>query len=504
MKSKIFPRHPEMKALLCTFTLFVLAGFIPPLHSLSVQTAAISIASGYLDHYILIFYAGVFLLFFAGKQKKRLQIALITALSLFAATGNAAAGYSDFSTDCIYTLRPYTRELLSSLDSECLITWYRSDSVPGRITGKPVSILLDRIAAQNRTHIRIVAQDPGTQRDPAFAEQLGLQPLADASLSGIMIEYRGNHRLVSAASDFTMIEYEISRSLEMLSAGKAPYLPLQMLILGNPDHHYEPLQTLLQYAGFTLIPPVNPLVDLDASVPLIVIGSEYAQAAIVRSIDRFLDQGGSAAFFVSGTVVAATTDWTAREKGEDPVLKMLEKRGVAITGSFIRDQNHYTIVMPSINGSDTMSTVPYPPWPRVNTRQLSSRHPVFSGIATLQFFWPSPMYTTGTGVQVLVTSSRASDLESSPYHTHPFDPRHTVPVASSHGPYTLGISLDTDGRMLVFPDQYALSALTDFTASYDNLVFFVNCAEWISRREAITVLKRTPPALYETLGRLLP
>lgn len=504
MKSNRNTHHSITRALLCTGFFSVISGFIPPLQSLSINTMVLSIASGYLDHYILIFYTGTLVLILAGKQERRLHLALIVALSLFAATGKSVAGYSDISADRIYTLRPYTRELISSLDSECLITWYCPEHFPDRSAGKPVAILLDRIAEQNRTHVRISTYDPALHKNPAFAEQLGLQPQADTTHSAFMIEYRGNHRLVPAAPDFTMVEYEISRSLEMLSTGKAPYLPLQMLILGNPEHRYEQLQTLLQYAGFTLVPPERPEDGLDASIPLIVIGSEYAEQSIVRSIDRFLAQGGSAAFFVSGTVVAASTDWNAREKENDPVLAMLKKRGVDITGSFIRDREHYTIIMPPVNGSEAPRTIPYPPWPRVRPTRISNRHPVLSGISTLQFFWPSPIDIDETGAQVLLTSSVTSQKEFSPFHTHPFDPRHTVPVTQPGGPYTLGISMESAGRMLVIPDQYAISALTDYTGSYDNLVFFVNCAEWISRREAITALKRTPPSLYATLGILRP
>lgn len=504
MKSNRVIHHSIKRALLCTGLFSVISGFIPPLHSLSITTMVLSIASGYLDHYILIFYTGTLVLILAGTTERRLNLVLMAALSLFAATGESVAGYSDLSADRIYTLRPYTRELISSLDSECLITWYCPDSFPDRSAGKPVAILLDRIAAQNRAHVRIGTFDPALHRNPAFAEQLGLQPQADTKYSAFMIEYRGNHRLVPAASDFTMVEYEIARSLEMLSTGKAPYLPLQMLILGNPEHRYEQLQTLLQYAGFTLVPPVRPEDGLEISIPLIVIGSEYAEPSIARSIDRFLGQGGSAAFFVSGTVVAASTDWNARTKENDPVLAMLKKRGVDIAGSFIRDREHYTIVMPPVDGSEAPSTIPYPPWPRVKPKRMPNRHPVFSGISTLQFFWPSPIYTAETGAQVLLTSSVTSQKELAPFHTHPFDPRHTVPVTQPDGPYTLGVSMESAGRMLVIPDQYAISALTDYTGSYDNLVFFVNCAEWISRREAITALKRTPPSLYATLGILRP
>lgn len=496
-------RRPVLRTLLFMVVLFVLSGFIPALHSLSLHAAAISIASGYLDHFFFIFYSGAVMLLLAGTPGKKIQIVCICALALFSATGNPVAGHTDVSTDRIYTPGEHTQHLLASLESECLITWYRSDHYTRSMNGTPVSILLERIAAQNPAHITLVERDPATQGDPAFAERIGLQPLEDATVSGIMIEYRGNRHLVPVVSDFTMLEYEIVRTLELFLPDGPPYLPLQMLLLGNPENGYEQLQTMLQYAGFTLLPPENPADSLDTSVPLIVIGSTYAEPLVARSIDRFLEGGGSAVFFVSGTEVDVTGDWTAREKTNDPVLTLLKNRGVEIAGTFIRDSSHYTLIMPTLSEPAGLNTVPYPPWPRVSKNAIPLSHPLFSGISGLQFFWPSPIFTTVADSLILLRSGTLSELEHPPFHTHPFKPPQEMP-GMPQGPFTLGISFDTGGRLLVFPDEYAISAVTDFTASYDNLIFFVNCAEWISRREAVTILKRTPPALYATLGRLLP
>ncbi len=495
-------RHPGLRAFLFTAVISVFSGFVPALHSISLHAAVISIAAGYLDHFYLFFYTGAVMLLLADNPGIKIRTVLVVILALYSATCTHLTGYTDLSTDHIFTIRPYTQNLVSSLDTQCHITWFRSDSVTRRINGKPVAVLLDRIAAQNRKYITYDQRDPAAHGDPAFAERLGLQPFEDASISAIMIEYRGKRHLVPAVSDFTMIEYEFARFLEPFAPAGPPQLPLQMLLLGEPENGYEQLQTVLQNAGFTLKPPENPVAGLDATIPLIVIGSRYADPFIVRSIERFLQQDGNAVFFVSGVQVAVNGDWSARNKTEDPLLAMLKVRGVEIPGQIIHDNACYTIIMPALSEPENMQAVPYPLWPRVRKRDIPLFHPIFSGISGLQFFWPSPVYATAEKAETLLTSGNSSGLEQQPYQTHPFQTFRKM-QNSSNGPLPLGISLEATGRLLVFPDEYAVSQLTDLAASYDNLLFFANCAEWISGREAVTVLKRTPPPLYTTIGRLM-
>lgn len=495
-------RYPGIRAFFFTTVLTVLSGFVPALHSISLHAAAISIAAGYLDHFYFIFYAGAIMLLLAGNPGKYIQTALICALALYTSIFAPLTGYSDISADRIFTLKAYTQNYLSSLDSECRITWFRSGHVPRRMDGKPVAVLLDRITDINRKHITYAEQDPATLDDPAFAERLGVQPFEDSSISAIMIEYHGKRHLYPAVSDFTMIEYEIARFFELCSPAGPPRLPLQMLVLGDPAYGYEQLQTVLQSAGFTLIPPENPVAGLDAAIPLIVIGSRYAEPFIVKSIDNFIEKGGNAVFFVSGVQVAANSDWSAQTKTDDPLLAMLKGRGVEIPGYIIRDKNCYTIIMPALSGQENIHAVPYPLWPRVSKRNIPSNNPLFSGISDLQFFWPSPVFTTAKGARVLLSSGKNSELEHPPFVTHPFDLTQNL-QESSNGSFSLGVSLETGGRILVIPDEYTVSELTDFAASYDNFLFFANCAEWISGREAVTVLKRTPSPLYAAFGRLL-
>lgn len=496
-------RWPGMRALFITTVLFVFSGFIPVLHSISLHAAVVSIASGYLDHFFFIFYAGAVMLLLSGNRSRNIRICLVFALAVYAAAGGSVTGLSDLSSDRIYTPRPYTQSLISSLDSECRITWYRSEPLARRMKGKPVSILLERLAALNSERITLAIIDPASHSDPGFAERTGLQPLEDASFSGVAIEYHGKRHLIPAVSDVTMLEYEIARFLEIFSTAGEPHHPVQMLLLGDPGNGYEQLQTVLQYAGFTLLPPDNPAAGLDVSVPLIVIGSQYAETAIADSIDRFLVQGGNAVFFVSGVQVDIRGDWTAREKKSDPVLSLLSRRGIDIPGTLIRDKSSYTIIMPALSDIPGIQTVPYPYWPHIKKTGICSQHPVFSGISGLQFFWPSPVFATTEETRILLTSGAVSQMDNPPFHTHPFDSRREIPSVSRE-PFPLGISQDSGGRLLVFPDEYALSELTDLAAGYDNLLFFINCAEWITHRETLTVLKRTPPALYTVLGRLAP
>jgi hypothetical protein len=90
----------------------------------------------------------------------------------------------------------------------------------------------------------------------------------------------------------------------------------------------------------------------------------------------------------------------------------------------------------------------------------------------------------------------------------PFDTRPLVnsgeTVWSGEGSFIVGVIRDDGSRLIVIPDEHAVSSLNDFTGAWDNYTFFVNCAEWISGREHISTLKRRDPSSFALVRRLFP
>lgn len=494
-------RFPTLRTAGVLVFFSVIFHVLPPLRHLSVFRIIYALSGEYLDLFWITFFFSTAILLASNYRHRAVHLAVITALSLFAAAGFTAVPVRDLSRDGAYTLKPCTVALLDQLDSECIITWYRTDSYAQSLPGTALSILLDRYGRQNREQLRFYARDPVRDISPAFPEKIGLVPLADGDYSGILIEYRGSSRLVPVIAGHTLAEYELTRSIESLVEGSREY-PLQVLVLGNPGSGHDRLQLLLEHAGFTLVPVGNPEKCLDERVPLVVIGSRFATEPVARSIDEFLNRGGNALVMVSGTEVDTTGDWSARIKSGDPVIALLRRRGIAVQDRLLRDKNHYTIIMNALDEAE-VRTVPYPYWVRIPESGFLRGHSVFSGVPALQLYWPSPVSIDGSaGIPLMQTGKNAQE-DHAPFDTRPLVTSGET-IWKGKDSFTVGVIRDDGSRLIVIPDEHAVSALNDFTGSWDNYTFFVNCAEWISGREHITTLKRREPSSFALVRRLFP
>ena len=479
----------------------ILFHLLPPLRHLSVFRIIYALSGEYLDLFWITFYFSTAIILASDYRHTVVHIAVITALSLFAAVGISTVPVRDLSRDGAYTLKPCTVTLLDRLDSECIITWYRTDSYAESLSGTALSMLLDRYERQNREHLRFYARDPVQNISPAFPEKLGLVPLADGNYSGILIEYRGSSRLVPVIAGHTLAEYELTRSIESLVEGSREY-PLQVLVLGNPGSGHDHLQLLLEHAEFTLVPVDNPENGLDERVPLVVIGSRFATGPVARSIDEFLNRGGNALVMVSGIEIDSTGDWSARTKSGDPVIELLRRRGIAIQDRLLRDKNHYTIIMNALDDAG-IRTVPYPYWIRIPESGFLNGHSVFSGVPAIQLYWPSPVTIDDSAGIPLMETGKNAQADHAPFDTRPLVNSGET-VWSGEGSFIVGVIRDDGSRLIVIPDEHAVASLNDFTGAWDNYTFFVNCAEWISGREHITTLKRREPSSFALVRRLFP
>lgn len=457
---------------------------------------------GLLDISVFIFYSTLIIILWFSQIKTqytaviadiRPKIVLyssLLALSLYTAFSALTPQYIDLTNEQVHSIRPFTKKMLSLLDSECLITWYRSDQLTETPSSKSISYLLSSYVSENPKRCIVVIRDPTAQNTPEFPERVGLLPLESGWYSGIRIEYRGEHHLIPSTADYSLLEYEMTKALENLILYQNSKInPIQMMVLGNPTG-YDYLQKILEHAGFTLIPPENPEITLNPDIPLIIIGSEYCTLGSAFAIETFLDTGGSAVFFVSGTTVDTMGTWSAQIKKDDYIINILERRGIAIKSQLILDDQSFRIVMPALEG-ESVTSVSYPYWITVNRSGFYKNHSIFSGISSLQFFWPSPLVPLSGKMDSLIQTSKRSYLVNPPFFTHPFAEKSHTSI-SEQGTHSLASFLESPGRTLIITDEYCISQLIDYSASYDNLLFFINCVEWISGNEDLTSIKRRP------------
>ena len=155
------------------------------------------------------------------KNSLRILIVYVLLILVFILTARFHFRF-DLTRDHMFTLSSYTKEILSNLDSEVKITWYRSNSLV-QLTpavrhiedllqeyhefskGKVVfSIINPDISANAQT----VTELGFVSRQISFSEKGNSE--TDV-YSGLLIEYAGQHRTIPFLSDQETLEYDMTR-----------------------------------------------------------------------------------------------------------------------------------------------------------------------------------------------------------------------------------------------------------------------------------------------------
>ena len=452
-----------------------------------------------------------------GTRTRRVALILFAALALIAALLSRLSFRADCSPGKQYSLSALSRKSIDSLDSELLITWYRSRDFEHMTPAiRYIENFLEEYRVSSKGKLSLSIRDPSLSGDVKAIEALGIVPrqtrvrngqgtAITSVYSGLLVEYRGEHRVIPFLLDTKTLEYDLTRiilDLTRVNATSAPHASRAVqYIVGNASTgvDYRYLEAWVSYAGFSLEPQKLPLASLDSSKLLLVVGSSDIDAQSASVIDSFLSTGGNATFFVSGNVINAKSDWKARAKLKDPLLAVLEHQGFVLSPGLLMDVLHYRLTLPTLDNS-RYTEVEYPFWVTIPRSGLSPDEPIFSGISKLQFFWPSGIIISSGDVHharaIARTTSRSRAMLE-PYDTNPFgtqlellgstEDAHegTVKAANS----TVITARTSSGRLLVIGDEYLPSSLVDYTGSDENLDFAVSCVEWISGEDELISLK---------------
>ena len=414
----------------------------------------------------------------------------------------------DLTHDHLFTLSAYTKEVISNLDSEVKISWYRSSTLKQLTPAvRHIEDLLKEYHEASKDKVTYSIINPDIPANSDAAEALGFSPrqisLSDNDsnavkdvYSGLLIEHARKHRIIPFLSDQETLEYDLTRliiELKDSSTGISTEPNSVIILYGMKDSQdlYPYVEPWIAYAGYTIDKPALPVAKLDPSEPLLVIGSESFDQTTISSIDTFLASGGNAVFFVSGNTINVSGDWQAKPKNQDSLLSTLSLYGISIEPDLLLDVNNFRITMPSIDNSK-YEYINYPFWIIANAQ--NEREKIISGSSQLQFFWPSYIYLdtkTDNTLTDIVSSSAGSLIMEKPYNTDPFGKQLSLfSESKKNAPEHLVVTSTKKGRIAVIADEYFLSKMIEYTGSDTNLNFVVNCVEWISGKDKLLSLKR--------------
>jgi ABC-type uncharacterized transport system involved in gliding motility, auxiliary component len=443
-------------------------------------------------------------------NESRLRFLLVAGILAVSAVLAALYHFRiDLTESRSYTVSPYTVEVLSELDSPMNVTWYLSTGLSGLSPAvRYIGNFLEEYRASSGGRFSYTISDPLLPGNSPSVSALGLVPrqveletrngrnIQDL-YSGLLVEYRGLSKTIPFLIDTDRLEYDLTRTASELLRESGPVgkpKTMQLVYGKKPEaDEYGYVAPWLTYAGFNVLTIRFPEKSLDPSECLLVIGSSDLSPNDVVSIRNFLDQGGRAAFFVSGNTVKTGSDWTVTPKTDDPLLDLLSSRGFTITTDLLLDVVNFRLTMPALDNS-RYENINYPFWITVPVTADDQKHPLLSGISSLQFFWPSEILVGGPepeSIGIAVASTPQARRLESPCDTNPFGKQLSVFSGDRKGSRgILAAETASPARTVVVADEYLPGSMIEYTASESNLDFLVNCAEWISGDDQLLGLKK--------------
>ena len=465
------------------------------------------------------------------KKEYRIQALLFCAvITVSALVSQRLYLRFDATKQQTYSLSPYTKSVLDSLEGTVTITWLRSYNIDGYLPAlQYVEDILNeyRLYAGERCFVAYKDTAAFSQQQLAelgiIARQIEKQN-ADTRIlqnlySGLLCEYRGESRVIPFLSDVYTLEADIARFITEMNQDaqnrKEERTVYVALPVGSEEHQYKYVLPWLEYAGFVPALLTPPYPALRPEIPLLAVGSSYFDADMLTAIDVFLNKRGSAAFFVSANTVDAAGTWQAAPKKDDGLIELLTRFGFALQPNLIMDPLNFRMTLPSADMS-MYENINYPFWPHVFRQEMRLIPPLLPAGKAVQFFWPSEIVCTavrGKTPHTLLSSSPRSVLQTPPYNTDPHGAQLASAAASDHASFPVAAFLSAEpqsterqeafgqkggadnARLAVVADEYCLSTAIEYTQSEANMDFMVNVLYWLSRQDALLQLKNKQPAV---------
>jgi len=436
----------------------------------------------------------------------------------------------DLTRDRLYTLSEASRRAVRELDDRLTITAYLSHDLPPPHAARArfVQDLLDEYYVAAGGHVAYQVVDPArsesaagrakkqqVQQDVfgrAIREEtalerelrtLGIQPLevrvaegdrleVKRVYMGVVLRYGERREVLPAVLRTSSLEYDLTSRIRKLSRDK---VPLVGIVPGPGElERAAQLTSLARLLG--QLYQVG-TVDLGAgkSVPaevdaVLVIGPrEPFDAAQVAALERFVSGGGSAALFLDRVrVQPLSTEYEEVAHGLDGLLASW---GVRVGSGLVADTSCATVTVNAQQGAVTApQPVQYPLIPLA--RDLDQDHPLTRGLSSVALPFVSPLEVVpGAGggvVEVLVTSSPQSWIESPPYDLNPL--RSWPASHGMSGPYPLLVGVPGveggRGRVLVVGGS---SLIQDHSLAGAGQTLVLNMVDWLLADESLLAIR---------------
>ena len=354
---------------------------------------------------------------------------VVLAVVLAAATTFAERwrGVIDLSEEREHTLAPGTRAILESLPGEVGATLYWSaeqEGVPAAIRthARRARAMLDALARSSRGKLVVHRRDPRPDSETEIsALGAGMHRVTmtsgDAFFLGVELRH-GTRTLPLPYLDVErarLLEYDVASALSALVRERTPRIAVLSPLVapsaaGTGREGLSFLAELRATGDLAVVPYFADALPSGVDV-LLVIDAPVLKRSMLRSIDRFVAQGGALIVLLDPFVRfnrASRLTRPAPSDELDDVTDLVAAFGFRFdSGEVVGDESFAAPV--SIGGAGATG---YPFWIRVPEAGLAASHPVTGALRELLFAEPGALdVDAGRGIVPLAfTSARSGAL----------------------------------------------------------------------------------------------
>ena len=354
---------------------------------------------------------------------------VVLAVALGAVTGLAErwGGFIDISEEREHTLAPGTRAILESLPGEVTATFFWSaeqEGIPAAIRthARRARAMLDALAHSSRGKLIVHRRDPRPDSETEIAALgAGMRrvPMTSGDAFFLGIELRHGTRTLPVSyldvDRAQLLEYDIASTMSALVRERTPRVAvLSPLVAPSAiETGREGLSFLAELRATSDLAVVPYFADaLPAGLDvLLVIDAPVLKRSMLRSIDRYVAEGGALIVLLDPFVRFNRASQRTRPAPSDEIndiTDLVAAFGFHFNvGEVAGDESFAAPV--SIGGAGATG---YPFWIQVPEAGLAASHPVTGALRELLFAEPGALgIDAGRGIVPLaVTSARSGVL----------------------------------------------------------------------------------------------
>lgn len=418
-----------------------------------------------------------------GKKVSSLTVFLFSAILLLLSLSASNLYFRlDVSSSRQFSVSKTSREVLSNLENELKITYYRSNELKNLYP--QVSDVAEFLSAYSSTGSRIsfTIEKADAEKLKALGIQ-GQQIRNDKAnktefitvYSAILIQYLEKSSLIPFVLSTSTLEYDLTQRIQkLITDGKRKVY----LLCGNGrslEEAYAYAAPYLDSRGFESeelneFNTKEVLKSLTSEDEIAVFGTKELSDETSFLLQAAVDRGTKAFFATSPFHTSVEEEWKVT-KHKDPLISYLNSRGFAFDNSLVEDISCYPLMMQSGEGNTAeYRTENYPLWVVLQSQKEAQQG------ATV--FWASPLVCY-EGVKPLLqtspmawTQEPAGDEKGNLFLTNPFLlPKTASAGGAQTGVYTVGARKD---NISLVSDQFFVSSLTTALVSGESSLDFRN------------------------------